>query len=418
MLTANAAMIRRTVSLVLLTLLLQMLAGPAHAASGVNLAGAVLDDEGKPLKGIGVTIRGGEVELTATTDRKGKFKIKVPDAKAEYEIRFDREGFRPYTAPLTFAKGGTQTVEWRITATPVGSATDSMIALRAYNEGVVAYNDGDFDLALQKFGEAVAEDPDLAEAHGVIAGIHHGREDHEQALLAADRVLESAPDDAAAVRIRYLSQLELGRDGASTTLDRLAELDPGPQTAVLLFNEGVAARAAGDEERALSRYESASRSDPAFVQAHGALASLHLKMGNHEAALASSQRALELDPKDARGMSIRYNTFIAMGRNEEAQAMIDELRRVAPDAVADAFFERGALLFDKGLIDQAIPALELALEADPKLARGHYTLAMCYLNRDRNEEARRHLTTFLELAPGDPDAEPARQLLEIVGRSE
>ena len=44
---------------------------------------------------------------------------------------------------------GTQKMEWRITATPQGSPTDSMIALRAYNDGVVAYNDGDFDLALQ-----------------------------------------------------------------------------------------------------------------------------------------------------------------------------------------------------------------------------------------------------------------------------
>jgi tetratricopeptide (TPR) repeat protein len=416
--TATAGVLRRTCSTILLTLLLHALAGTADAASGATLAGTVLDDQGNPLKGIGVTIRGGDAELGATTDKKGRFKISVPDASAQYEIRFDREGFRPYVAPLTFAKSGTQTIEWKITATPEGSPTDSMAALRAYNDGVVAYNDGDFDRALHKFGEAVVEDPEFVDAHELISDIYYSKQDYEQALRAADRVLELAPENASAVRTRYLCQLDLGRDGASATLDRLAELDPGPPTAVLLFNEGVVARAAGDEKQALARYEAATRMDPEFVRAHAALASLYLKLGNQEAALASSGRALELDPTDARGMSIRYNTFIAMGRNEEAQQMIDELKRVAPDAVADAYFERGALLFDQGHIEQAIPALELAIDADPELARGHYTLAMCYLNRDRKEDARRHLTTFLELAPDDPDADSARQLLEILGRSD
>ena len=106
--TVIAGVLRRTVSLILLTLLLHALAGRADAASGATLAGTVLDDLGEPLEGIGVTIRGDDLELTATTDKKGRFKIGVPDAEAQYEIRFDRDGFRPYTAPLTFAASGTQ----------------------------------------------------------------------------------------------------------------------------------------------------------------------------------------------------------------------------------------------------------------------------------------------------------------------
>jgi tetratricopeptide (TPR) repeat protein len=65
-----------------------------------------------------------------------------------------------------------------------------------------------------------------------------------------------------------------------------------------------------------------------------------------------------------RGTSYRYNTLVAMGRNDEAQAMLDELQRLAPKAVAQAYLERGTTLFEEGQIDGAIAALEGALRAD------------------------------------------------------
>ena len=409
----------RTTKLVLLLFcLLVGLAGPAAGATRATLLGTLLDSDGTPLRGVGVTIRGAGFEKTVKTDRKGGFKVTVPDAAAEYEIRFDREGFSIHSEPLTFAGGGVQGREWTMNATPLGSATDSMAALRAFNAGARAHNDGDYDRALRKLGEAVAEDPEFVEAHAVIAGIHRAREDHEQAASVAARVLALDPDHVGALRILYPAQRELGREDASATLDRLAELDPGPATAVLVYNEGVASRAAGDRERARARYELATRLDPSLVQAHAALAGVLLALKEYDAALAGSERALELDPQDVRGTSIRYNTLIALGRSEEAKAMLEELQRVAPGAVAQAYFERGTLLFDDGLIDLAISALKRAVAADPQLARAHYTLGLCYMNRNRNADARRHLEIFLELAPGDPDADPARQLVEILSGTE
>ena len=67
-------------------------------------------------------------------------------------------------------------------------------------------------------------------------------------------MLALEPENAVALRIRYIADLELGREGASEMLDRLAEVDRTPQTAILLYNEGVVARVAGDRERALARY--------------------------------------------------------------------------------------------------------------------------------------------------------------------
>jgi tetratricopeptide (TPR) repeat protein len=412
--------VRTTTLVLILSCLFVGVAGPAvGAAKKATLVGTLLDGEGAPLPGVGVTVRGSGVEKTLTTDRKGRFKVNVPDAAAEYEIQFAREGYPTHTEPLKFAPGGgTQGKEWTMNATPLGAGTASMAALNAFNAGARAHNDGDLDLALVKFGEAVAEDPEFVKAHATIATIHGFRKDHEQAAVAAARTVALDPEDAGAWRILYNAQSKLGQDEASATLDRLAELDPSPAVAVLVYNEGVALRAAGDRERARARYELAIRCDPELVPAHAALAGLLLETKEYEAALAGSERALELDPRDARGASIRYNTLIAMERHDEAKAMLEELQRIAPDAVAAAYLERGTMLFDEGMTDLAIPALEQALAADPQLARAHYTLGLCYMNDNRNADARRHLETFLELAPDDPDAGPARQLVQILGRSD
>ena len=408
-------------ALLLLALSLALLPASAtlvEAADKATVVGKVLDSDGKPLVGVSVTIRGAEFEHTATTNKKGRFKASVPDASVPYEIHFDREGYPVFSQTLTFPKGGSYGMEWKLTAPPLGSPTDSAVALASFNAGAKAHEKGDLDLALREYGAAVGADPEFAEAHAVLANIHLAREDHEQASLAAERALALQPDNISALRSRYLADLELGREGASATLDRLAELDPTPRTAVLLYNEGVAARGAGDRERALARYELVTRIDPTFVGALGALAGLQLALKDYDAALRSTQRLLELDAADARGLSVRYNTFIALGRNDEAQEMLEALQQAAPDAVAEAYFERGAALFDDDLIDQAIPALEQALEADPDHPRGHYTLGLCYMNRGRNEEARRHLERFVELAPDDPDADAARQLIEVLAGSE
>ncbi len=419
MVFAGRSIVRKSAWILLSLCLFVGLAGPAAAAKKATLLGELVDADGTPLPGVNVTVRGPEFEETVTTDKGGRFKVRVPDAAAEYEILFDREGFPTYSEPLTFdERGGSQGKAWTMTATPPDSTTDSMVALHAYNAGARAHNDGDFDLALQKFGEAVAEDPEFVEAHAQIARLLLLREDHEQSASAAARALALDPDHVGALQILYDAEHALGRDGAAATLDRLAELDPGPDTAVLAYNEGRAAHAGGDRERARSRYELAARLDPTLVPAHTALAGLLLELKQYDAALAGTARALELDPENVRAVSLRYNTLIAAGREEESTVVLEKLQVLAPEVVGRAFLERGTALFEAGEIDPAISALERSLDADPQLAPAHRILGLCYMNADRKEDARRHLEIFLELAGDDPDAESIRRLLEVLGPPE
>lgn len=407
------------VVLLLLCCLVANLAAPTEGATKATLLGKLIDGDEKPVQGVDVTIRGADFEETVITDKKGRFKVTVPDAATEYEILFEREGLSGYSEALVFdRRGGPQGKEWTMNVSPPTATTETMAALQTYNAAVQAYNDGNPDMAFEKFTAAVALDPGFVDAHLQISRIHAARANHDRAAAAATRLLDVAPDHVAGLQILYDAERALGRDGAAATLDRLARLAPGPDTAILAYNEGLAARRGGNLERARERYSLATRLDPSLVEAHTALAGVLLETKQYDAALVSSERALAIDPQDVRGSSYRYNTLVAMGRNDEAQALLDGLQQLAPEAVAQAYLEQGTTLFEAGQIDGAIAALERALSADPRLAQAHYKVGLCYMNDDRNEDAKEHLAVFLELAPDDPEAGSARRLLEALRRSE
>ena len=67
----------------------------------------------------------------------------------------------------------------------------------------------------------------------------------------------------------------------------------------------------------------------------------------------------------------------------------------------------------KGPIEQSKWAVGLA-KVDPNNPRSHYYLALIYVNEGANEEAKGHLERFIQLAPDDPDAGTAGELLEYL----
>ena len=58
----------------------------------------------------------------------------------------------------------------------------------------------------------------------------------------------------------------------------------------------------------------------------------------------------------------------------------------------------------------------LVLQVRPDAARAHFILGMASYQRGNFETARDHLERFVELAPDDPDAAVARDLVSSVTR--
>jgi tetratricopeptide (TPR) repeat protein len=191
----------------------------------------------------------------------------------------------------------------------------------------------------------------------------------------------------------------------------------GADQAILAYNEGVAALRDGKIAGAVPSLEKAASLNPGLAEAQGALADVYLELKRYGDALAAADRFLALKPGDAQGLRARYDALRAAGDNEKAREALEALAAADPKSPETAvrFFNEGAELARKGKLDEAAGFFNRVVEiapADPKFAKAHYVLGMTYAKEDgKKPQAKEHLQTFLQMAPKDPDAATAKEML-------
>jgi Tfp pilus assembly protein PilF len=195
----------------------------------------------------------------------------------------------------------------------------------------------------------------------------------------------------------------------------------GNEKAVLAYNEGVEILKKGDNAAALAKFEQAAALDPKLPESHAVIAELSLELGEHAKALAAADRYLEIRPGDVRGLQARYDALKAMGDKAKAREALEAL--AAADRSIDTavrLYNEGAEATRTGDLDQAAVwfghALAVAPE-DPRFIKGHYVVGLTFAKSEKAEDkakAREHLETFLRLAPNDPDAGSAKEMLEYL----
>jgi tetratricopeptide (TPR) repeat protein len=197
----------------------------------------------------------------------------------------------------------------------------------------------------------------------------------------------------------------------------------GTDKAITAYNEGVALLKSNNLAGAAPKFEQAAALDPKLAEADAALADLYLELGRNPEALAAADRYLSLKPSDPRGLRARYDALKATGENDKARATLEALALADPkgEGTAVRYFNEGAELTRTGKYDEAAVWFEKVVEiapAEPKFAKAHYVLGLTYAKEEKDpakkERAREQLQTFLQMAPNDPDAGTAKQLLDYL----
>jgi tetratricopeptide (TPR) repeat protein len=89
------------------------------------------------------------------------------------------------------------------------------------------------------------------------------------------------------------------------------------------------------------------------------------------------------------------------GQPDEAMAHFEQAIKLQPD-YAEAYYNRGNVLYAKGRIDAAIPDFEKALQLQPNHADAHTGLGNALLRQGALKEAIAHYNKAIALAPKDP----------------
>lgn len=415
----------RALSVALLATL--ALAASAHAVGEGRVLGTVVDQDGKPIAGLKVllTLPGSDYKLERTTDAKGKFSLLVLDATKEYLLHLEQAGFTPFEETIKPKPGDTLRLDYTLTATkpaaPAGPSAEEIKelegkneAIAAFNEGVITLKTGDLAAASTKFEAAVKLNPELAPAYGALAEVYAEQGKNAEALAAAERYLELEPGNVRGLRVRYDAAKALGdKEKTSQALQALAAVDKSRDTAIRIYNLGAESSRAGNRDAAIAHLKQAIEIDPTLDQAYTALGQVLIVKKDFKQAAEVMDKLLARSPQNLEALTIRYEALNAAGDKAGAKAAQEAMKSVQASQNPDELFKQGVAQYNAGNPESAIETLAQAVAADPKHAKAHFMLGLAYASSN-GAKAKEHLQTFLKLAPNDPDAATAKEMLTFI----
>lgn len=408
-----------------------LLAAPSWSQSGL-LRGTVVDNDENPIPGVKVTVSSEQLasfRKTLTTDKKGQIKLRFQQNHAQYqfELLFEKPGFQAFTVPMSPSMTQQMKEQWvmdEATGEPaptshgdLGSVVtgSSNAAISAFNAGLTAQRAKDLATARAKFEEAVTEDPGLGPAQLSLAQVLLDLEQYDEAAGAADKALTLNVSKADALRVKYQALRAAGRnEEAEMVSAALAEADGAVASARRLYNEGGQAFQAQDQATALAKFQQAAELDPSLTDAHHAIATILLGKKEYEASAEAAEKALSLGSEDLRTLRVLYDAYDALGRTEQVAEIAPRLAAVDPDFGGDKLVEQAAANWNAGNTDRAVALSQLALSMDPNLAKAYYFIGLNHLSSGQNAEAKSALQKFVDLAPDDPEAGTAKEMMSYI----
>lgn len=188
------------------------------------------------------------------------------------------------------------------------------------------------------------------------------------AMAAVERCLDEDPTHAGAHALRgYILVLQNQLDDAEAAAARALSLDL--DLAVAHFVSAIVERARGEPIRAVASY----------------------------------QRAIELEPEDIGYQIELAETYLEAGRGTEGRALLEEIKKVDPFGVEVLLLRAHVASLD-GDPDEAVSCAVAAVKLEPQNPGARLALARTYLAGEQLEKAADHASQALVLDPGNWDA--------------
>jgi tetratricopeptide (TPR) repeat protein len=297
---------RRSFALSIITLLL--VTGNAFAIGEARMTGKVLDAASRqPIPDAKITVvavEGKNFSRELTTRKDGGYTIMVIDGTIRYKYTITAPGYATYEETIKMTLGDTVKRDFELDkGSGATSTTEVQLqgakadpAVTAYNEGATLMNGGDVNGAIAKFEAAVAAKPDLVAGWMGLAKAHARQKNHQKAIDAAKKALESDDEDTDMWAVLHQSYTALGdKANAAIAQKKL------PANANALFNQAARLINDGKDAEAETALKQAVAADAKFAQAYYELGMVYVRSGKSAEAREALGKYLELEPsgKDA-----------------------------------------------------------------------------------------------------------------------
>ena len=153
-------------------------------------------------------------------------------------------------------------------------------------------------------------------------------------------------------------------------------------------------------ERAFELAHQALALDDSLPEPHMLLGYVYLwRDRQHEEAIAETERAIALDPNNARGYARLGLILSYAGRPAEAIGLVEKAMRLNPRSPLSYLVTLGQAYYLTGQHEEAIAALRRALALNPELWPSHLQLAVIYSELGQEKEAQAAVAECKRLSP-------------------
>jgi adenylate cyclase len=150
---------------------------------------------------------------------------------------------------------------------------------------------------------------------------------------------------------------------------------------------------------ALEFTQKALAMDDSIDIGHSVLGSIYLVKGQYDKALSEAERAIALNPNGADAINFLAGIVGCLGRWEESASYAKKSIRLNPFPHLGYYWVLGRAYFMTGQYDEAIVALEKAVQMNPDFLGAHNYLAACYSSTGRDPEATAESKEVLRIDP-------------------
>lgn len=232
-----------------------------------------------------------------------------------------------------------------------------------YRLGVLTWQAGRADAAIDLLDRAVALRPDAADYHLDLGNV----------LQASGRL-----------------------DDALASFRRTTAL--APANADAHFNAGTVLQQLGHDDEAAASYAEALRHAPDLADAHVNLGTLHERAGRFDDALTQYRRALAISPRSVHALYNLGNAMCTLGRYADAAAAYNEGLVTRPDYMP-LHYGLARALEGLGRIDDAIARYRRALRLAPRNASLHNDLGAALARAGLTRDACAAFRAAIEVQP-------------------
>jgi tetratricopeptide (TPR) repeat protein len=167
----------------------------------------------------------------------------------------------------------------------------------------------------------------------------------------------------------------------------------------VLFTKGLMYYDLGRYDLAVQNLREAAREDPANLEVRKYLLQAEAKVAGKPSAVIAFEEAVKKDPKSARSHLDLAVALSMEGQNDRALTAVQEAAKLAPGN-GEVLFFRGLIRLRQGAFKEAIPDLQQARAAEPRLAQGTmFYEAVALANLQEREAARGLFQKVVEVNP-------------------